>query len=47
LHWVWTESLRLLALTGLKAATEPERSAEAMQQQKDWMFQLGTSLKAA
>lgn len=47
MHWVRAESLRLLALTGLKAATEPERSAEAMQLQNAWMLQLGMSLKAA
>jgi hypothetical protein len=47
MHWVWTESLCLLALTGYKAATDPECSKETMQKQKDWMFQLGQSLKAA
>jgi len=47
MHWVWTESLRLLALTGLKAVTEPGSSEDGMKQQKDWMFLLGTSLKSA
>ena len=47
MHWVWTESLRLLALSSLKATTVPEKSVDAMQQQKDWMLQLGTALKVA
>ncbi len=47
LHWVRVESLRLLALTGLKAATESGKSAEALKQQNDWMLRLGMSLKAA
>jgi len=47
MHWVWTESLRLLALTGLKVATMPERAAEALEQQEAWMLRLGSSLKAA
>lgn len=47
LHWVRVESLRLLALTGLKAATESGKSAEALKQQDDWMLRLGMSLKAA
>ncbi len=47
MHWVWTESLRLLALTGLKTATTPESAEEIMEQQKSWMLQLGRSLKAA
>lgn len=46
MHWVWAESLRLLALTGLKAATAPERSEEAIQQQKAWMLRLGLGLKS-
>lgn len=46
-HWVWTESLRLLALTGFRAATMPERSEEIMKQQEGWMLRLGTSLRAA
>jgi len=46
-HWVQTEALRLLALSGYKAATLPEQSLEVLQQQRDWMVKLGLSLKAA
>lgn len=47
MHWVWTESIRLLALTGLKVATMPEKAAEALEQQQAWMLRLGGTLKAA
>ncbi|MEE9302724.1 MAG: hypothetical protein V3U84_02960 [Thiotrichaceae bacterium] len=47
MHWVWTESIRLLALTGLKVATMPEKAAEALEQQQAWMLRLGDTLKAA
>lgn len=47
MHWVWTESIRLLALTGLKVATMPEQAAEALEQQQAWMLRLGGTLKAA
>lgn len=46
-HWVQAEALRLLALSGYKAATQPERSLEILQQQRDWMVMLGSSLQAA
>jgi hypothetical protein len=46
-HWVWTESLRLLALSGLRLATQPLRSAEFLKQQESWMFRLGGALQAA
>ena len=45
-HWVWTEPIRLLALTGYRAATQPDRALEILQQQKDWMLRLGESLQA-
>lgn len=41
-HWVWTEPLRLLGLSGYRAAVSLDRSFEILQQQKDWMFRLGT-----
>ncbi|MBE9136961.1 hypothetical protein IQ254_07055 [Nodosilinea sp. LEGE 07088] len=44
-HWIWTESLRLLALSGYRAATEPHHALEILQQQKDWMLRLGETLK--
>lgn len=45
-HWIWTEPLRLLALTGYRAATQPDRALEVLQQQKDWMLRLGQTLQA-
>ncbi len=47
MHWVWTEALRLLALTGYQAATAPEASEDALKRQESWMLRLGTSLRAA
>ncbi|ABA58652.1 hypothetical protein Noc_2192 [Nitrosococcus oceani ATCC 19707] len=47
MHWIWTEALRLLALTGLQVATMPEQSAEILKKQEAWMLRLGASLKAA
>ena len=47
MHWIWTESIRLLALTGLKTVLRPDKSIEIIEQQKAWMFKLGISLKAA
>lgn len=46
-HWVWTESLRLLALTGLKLATNPERALEVLVEQELWMSRLGGTTQAA
>lgn len=46
-HWVWTEPIRLLALTGYLAATQPDRALEILQQQKDWMLKLGEILQMA
>jgi hypothetical protein len=45
-HWVQRESLRLLALTGLRAATGPGRAREILKQQEAWMIKLGDALKA-
>lgn len=45
-HWVWTEPIRLLALTGYRAATQSDRALEILQQQKDWMLRLGETLQA-
>lgn len=47
MHWVWTEALRMVALTGLKMATMPERTTEILKQQEDWMLRLGGVLQAA
>jgi hypothetical protein len=46
-HWLWGESLRLLALSGYRAATEPERSQEIAVQFEDWMTRLGRGVQAA
>jgi hypothetical protein len=40
-HWIWTECLRLTALSGLRYATEPEVGREILKQQEDWMVRLG------
>jgi hypothetical protein len=40
-HWIWTECVRLTALTGLRYATEPEQGREVLKQQEDWMIRLG------
>jgi hypothetical protein len=40
-HWIWTECLRLTALSGLRYATEPEAGPAILQQQEDWMVKLG------
>nr|WP_281722973.1 hypothetical protein [Nitrosomonas nitrosa] len=47
MHWIWTEALRLLALTGLRMATQPERKLETLKQQEEWMRRLGGALQAA
>jgi hypothetical protein len=46
-HWIWTEALRLLALTGLRLATEPEKAVEILQRQESWMSSLGGATQAA
>lgn len=40
-HWIWTECLRLTALSGLRYALEPEAGREILQQQEDLMIRLG------
>jgi hypothetical protein len=40
-HWIWTECLRLTALSGLRYATEPEAGRQILQEQEDWMVRLG------
>ncbi len=46
-HYLRTENIRLVALSGLKAALEPERSAEIVKQTEAWMTTLGTPLQEA
>ena len=40
-HWIWTECLRLTALSGLRYALEPEAGREILQRQEDLMIRLG------
>jgi hypothetical protein len=47
MHWIWTESLRLLALTGLRKATMIDRATEIIKLQEQWMLRLGGALQAA
>lgn len=47
MHWIWTEALRLLALTGLRMATMLERKTNMFKQQEEWMLRLGGALQAA
>jgi hypothetical protein len=47
MHWVWTEALRLLALSGLRIATAPERAVDAYAEPEDWLLRLGGALQAA
>ncbi|MBT2234276.1 hypothetical protein [Nonomuraea sp. NEAU-A123] len=46
-HWLWEEALRLLALSGYRAATEPEHATEVAQQYEDWMTRLGRGTQVA
>jgi hypothetical protein len=47
MHWIWTEALRLLALTGFRMATMSERKADTFAQPEEWMLRLGGALQAA
>ena len=40
-HWIWSECLRLTALSGLRYATEPESGPQILQEQENWMVRLG------
>jgi hypothetical protein len=46
-HWLWSESLRLLALSGYRAATEPDRATVVAEQFEAWMTRLGQGVQAA
>jgi len=46
-HWIWTECLRLLALSGFRAASEPDRAKEIAEQFEGWMLRLGRGMEAA
>ncbi len=40
-YWIWSECVRLTALTGLRYAIEPEKGSEILKQQEEWMIRLG------
>ena len=46
-HWLWTESLRILALTGMQLATRPQDVAAILKLQEQSMLRLGGALQAA
>lgn len=46
-HWLWTEGLRLLALSGLRAATSPEQVPDVSTTCSTWMSRLGGEEQAA
>jgi hypothetical protein len=46
-HWLWTEPLRILALTGLMAAERPHELAQITGLQEQAMLRLGGALAAA
>jgi hypothetical protein len=46
-HWIWTEPLRILALTGLQLASRPENLNDILQLQEQSMLRLGGALQAA
>jgi hypothetical protein len=46
-HWLWTESLRVLALTGFQLATRPGDLNEILKRQEQAMLRMGGALQAA
>lgn len=46
-HWLWTEPLRILALTGLQLANRPRELNDILQLQEQSMLRLGGTLQAA
>lgn len=46
-HWLWTEPLRILALTGLQLASRPRDMNDILQLQEQSMLRLGGALQAA
>jgi len=47
MHWVWTECLRLLALTGWQLSTDPANGNQVLKLQEDSLLRLGGTLQAA
>jgi hypothetical protein len=46
-HWLWSEPLRILGLTGLLLATRPQQSASILELQHQSMLRLGGALQTA
>ena len=46
-HWIWSEPLRILALTGLQVANRPKDLNGILQLQEQAMLRLGGALQAA
>jgi hypothetical protein len=46
-HWIWSESLRLLALSGYRLATEPDRAPQIAAEFESWMLRLGNGVRMA
>lgn len=46
-HWLWTEPVRILALTGLQLASRPRDLNDILQLQEQSMLRLGGALQAA
>jgi hypothetical protein len=46
-YWIWNESIRLLALTGYRAAESAASMRDALVQQERWMLKIGGLQQAA
>lgn len=46
-HWLWTEPLRILALTGMQLASRPQNLGDILLLQEQSMLRLGGTLQAA
>lgn len=46
-HWLWSEPLRILALTGLNLAAQPRHLKTILEQQEQAMLRLGGALQTA
>lgn len=46
-HWIWTEALRLVALSGLRMATMPAQAQEQAQKLQECLLRLGGAAQAA
>jgi hypothetical protein len=46
-HWLWTEPLRILALTGFQVAARPRELTQILEAQEQSMLRLGGALQAA